>query len=244
MPNRDMGQDELKRLAAERAVELVEDGMVLGLGTGSTAKFAIDRIGQRLRDGSLKDVVGVPTSQQTAAQAQSLAIPLTTLDDHPVVDLAIDGADEVDPNLDLIKGRGGALLREKMVETAARRLVIIADESKLVDALGARGPVPVEVVQFCWQYNALCIKDLGCRTVLRERSGAPFVTDNSNYILDCHFGGPLADPHGVAQAIRALPGVIEHGLFLDMADTVIVAGQDGVVVKQRQQQRRQIRPGQ
>jgi ribose 5-phosphate isomerase A len=234
MPSRDLGQDELKRLAAERAVELVEDGMVLGLGTGSTAKFAIDRIGQRLREGSLKDVVGVPTSQQTAAQARSLGIPLTTLDDHPAVDLAIDGADEVDPNLNLIKGRGGALLREKMVETAAKRLVIIADESKLVDTLGARGPVPVEVVQFCWQYNALRIKDLGCSIVRREKAGEPFVTDNSNYILDCHFGGPLEDPHAVAQAIRALPGVIEHGLFLDMADLVIVAGQGGVVVKQRE----------
>jgi len=228
-----LSQDELKKQAAGRAVDFVENGMVLGLGTGSTAKLAVARIAERLREGSLRDIVGVPTSEQTAEQARGLGIPLSMLDEHSRVDLAIDGADEVDPNLNLIKGRGGALLREKMVEKAAQRLVIVVDESKLVDGLGVLGPVPVEVVQFCWGYNAMRIKELGCEIVLRMAGDEPFVTDNKNYILDCHFEGALEDPRATARAIRELPGVIEHGLFLDMADTVVVAGQGGVALRQR-----------
>ncbi|MBI2194288.1 MAG: ribose 5-phosphate isomerase A [Planctomycetes bacterium] len=227
-------QDSLKKLAAERAVELVQDGMVLGLGTGSTAKFAVDRIGERLKEGSLKRIVGVPTSQRTAEQAKRLGIPLSTLDDHAFLDLAIDGADEVDPKLNLVKGRGGALLREKMVETAARRFIVIVDESKLVPGLGAGGAMPVDVVQFCWKYTAGRLEKLGCEVKLRMEGNRPFVTDNGNYILDCFFRKPMSDPYQVAASIRSFTGVVDHGLFLDMASQVIVADKDGISVRERE----------
>ncbi len=223
-------QDQWKQRAAERAVEAVESGMVLGLGTGSTAWFAVERIGERLRAGALTRIAGVPTSRRTEEQARGLGIPIVSLDDHPVLDLAIDGADEISPTLDLVKGRGGALLREKMVERAARRFIVIADESKRVDHLGVTGAMPVEVVQFCWRFNAARLSALGCEAKLRMNGAAPYVTDNGNYLIDCYFTDPIADPSAVASAIQDLTGVVEHGLFLGLATEAIVAGSDGVRV--------------
>ncbi|XP_048534826.1 probable ribose-5-phosphate isomerase 3, chloroplastic [Triticum urartu] len=230
-------QDDLKRLAAVRAVEQVQSGMVLGLGTGSTAAFAVAEIGALLASGKLSGIVGVPTSKRTFEQATSLGIPLSTLDDHPVIDLAIDGADEVDPDLNLVKGRGGALLREKMVEAASGKFVVVVDETKLVTGLGGSGlAMPVEVVQFCWKHNQVRLQDLfneeGCEAKLRlNEDGKPYVTDNSNYIVDLYFKTPIRDALGAGKAIAALEGVVEHGLFLNMATSVIIAGSDGVSVK-------------
>uniref|UniRef100_A0A0E0LHR3 ribose-5-phosphate isomerase n=1 Tax=Oryza punctata TaxID=4537 RepID=A0A0E0LHR3_ORYPU len=230
-------QDDLKRLAAVRAVEQVESGMVLGLGTGSTAAFAVAEIGALLASGKLSGIVGVPTSKRTFEQAQSLGIPLSTLDDHPRIDLAIDGADEVDPDLNLVKGRGGALLREKMVEAASDKFIVVVDDTKLVTGLGGSGlAMPVEVVQFCWKYNQVRLQDLfnneGCEAKLRlDEGGKPYVTDNSNYIVDLYFKTPIKDALAAGKEISALEGVVEHGLFLDMASSVIIAGTDGVSVK-------------
>lgn len=228
-------QDQLKKLAAEKAVEYVESGMVLGLGTGSTAAFAVARIGELMKAGELKDIVGVPTSKRTAEQAASLGIPLSVLDDHPNIDLAIDGADEVDPELNLVKGRGGALLREKMVEAASAKFVVIVDESKLVSGLGGSGlAMPVEVVPFCWKYNASRLQSLfqaeGCEAKLRMDGDKPYVTDNANYIVDLYFKTPMKDSRAAAKAMLAFEGVVEHGLFLDMATAVIIAGAEGVRV--------------
>lgn len=232
-------QDDLKRLAADKAVEYVKSGMVLGLGTGSTAAFVVDRLGDLLKAGQLSDIVGVPTSKRTEEQATALGIPLANLDTHPRLDLAIDGADEVDPNLDLVKGRGGALLREKMVEAASDRFVVVADDSKLVSGLGGSGlAMPVEVVQFCWKYNLVRLQELfgeeGCEAKLRlGGDGKPYVTDNSNYIVDLYFKTPIRDSASAGKEIAALEGVVEHGLFLDMATAVIIAGKDGVSVKNK-----------
>ncbi|UCC86662.1 MAG: ribose 5-phosphate isomerase A [Anaerolineales bacterium] len=221
----------LKRMAAERAVDLVQNGMILGLGHGSTAKYAVDIIGERVKSGVLQRIVGVPTSEHTAAQARALGIPLATLAEHPVLDLAIDGADEVDPDLNLIKGLGGALLREKIVESAAQRFVVVVDESKLVRRLGTRGPLPVEVTQFAWEAHAGWLKSLGCRAELRRAAdGVPFVTDNNNYIIHCAFPEGISDPVALARALIQRPGILEHGLFLGMATEVVVAGADGVRV--------------
>ncbi|CAL5078611.1 unnamed protein product [Urochloa decumbens] len=229
-------QDDLKRLAAVRAVEQVQSGMVLGLGTGSTAAFAVAEIGALLASGKLEKIVGVPTSKRTFEQAQSLGILLSTLDDHPRIDLAIDGADEVDPDLNLVKGRGGALLREKMVEAASEKFIVIVDETKLVDGLGGSGlAMPVEVVQFCWKYNLVRLQELfkeeGVEAKLRLEGDKPYVTDNSNYIVDLYFTTPIKDALAAGEAIAALEGVVDHGLFLNMASSVIIAGSDGVSVK-------------
>jgi ribose 5-phosphate isomerase A len=221
-------QDRLKKAAAERAVESVKSGMKLGLGTGSTAWFVVERIGELMKSGALRDLVGVPTSKRTEEQARGLGIPIATLDDQPELDLAIDGADEVDPRLNLVKGRGGALLREKMVETAAAKFIVVVDESKLVPGLGVTGAMPVEVVQFCWRHSAEKLRKLGCEVKLRMDGDGAYVTDNGNYILDLFFSAAMRDPTAVAQQIRAQVGVVEHGLFLGMADRVIVAGKDGI----------------
>ncbi|XP_030520770.1 probable ribose-5-phosphate isomerase 3, chloroplastic [Rhodamnia argentea] len=230
-------QDDLKKLAADKAVEYVRSGMVLGLGTGSTAAFVVAKLGELLKAGQLKDIVGVPTSKRTEEQARQLGIPLAVLDDEPRIDLAIDGADEVDPDLNLVKGRGGALLREKMVEAASKEFVVVADETKLVDGLGGSGlAMPVEVVQFCWKYNLVRLQELfkeeGCEAKLRlNEDGKPYVTDNSNYIVDLYFKTPIKDGPAAGKEISLLEGVVEHGLFLDMATAVIIAGKTGVDVK-------------
>ncbi len=225
--------EKFKQAAAEAAVALVENGMVIGLGTGSTATLAVDALGKRVQQGL--HVIGVPTSEHTAAQARGLGIPISTLADHAELDLTIDGADEIRRGpLDLIKGRGGALLREKVVASASRRLIIIADETKLVDRLGAHFAVPVEVVQFGWQSAERKLQKLGARTKLRAGADQkPFVTDGGNFILDCNFG-PIEAPAVLDQELNSVVGVVEHGLFLKMASQAIVAGQGGVTVLLRQ----------
>lgn len=218
----------LKEQAAQRALKYVQSGQVVGLGHGSTAVFAVRGIGERLRAGELTDVLGVPCSRQVEEEAQRLGIPLTTLDAHPIVDLTIDGADEVNPKLDLIKGGGGALLREKMVAQASRREVIVVDESKLTAALGTRSKLPVEVVRFSWRAQAAFLESLGAEVTLRvSEGGMPFETDQGNLILDCDFG-PIDDPWGLAARLDRRAGVVEHGFFLGLATEVIVAGQDGI----------------
>jgi len=227
-----MSQDpveELKRLAAKHAVDMVQSGMILGLGHGSTTRHAVDILGERVQSGALQGIIGVPTSEYTMAQAQALGIPLSTLVEQPVLDMAIDGADEVDPDLNLIKGLGGALLREKIVESAAQRLVVIVDESKLVKRLGTRGPLPVEVTQFAWEAHRRWLESLGCRAELRrEADGEPFITDNSNYIIHCTFPEGIPNPVALGRTLTEHPGILEHGLFLGMATEVVVAGVAGV----------------
>ncbi|KAG8475523.1 hypothetical protein CXB51_032272 [Gossypium anomalum] len=232
-------QDELKKIAAYKAVEFVESGMVLGLGTGSTAKHAVDRIGELLRQGKLSNIVGIPTSKKTQEQAVSLGIPLSDLDNYPSIDLAIDGADEVDPHLNLVKGRGGSLLREKMVEGACKKFVCIVDESKLVKHLGGSGlALPVEIVPFCWKFTANKLQKLfqgsDCVAKLRnDGEGKPFVTDNGNYIVDLYLKKEMGDLQVASDAILRIAGVVEHGMFLDMATTVIVAGELGITIKDK-----------
>jgi ribose 5-phosphate isomerase A len=219
---------QLKQKAAWYAVDFVESGMVLGLGHGSTAVFAVRCIAQLLREGRLRDVLGVPCSRQVETEARKLGIPLTTLDEHPVVDLTIDGADEVDPDLNLIKGGGGALLREKIVAQASRREIIVVDESKLSPALGTHWPVPVEVTSFGWRTQSAYLESVGARPTLRlKEDGTPFRTDQGNLILDCQFE-PISDPAQLAAWMNERAGIVEHGLFLGLATDVIVAGAEKV----------------
>jgi ribose 5-phosphate isomerase A len=220
-------RDALKRAAAEAAVELVQDGMVVGLGTGSTAAFAVEALARRHRQGLR--FVGIPTSERTAAQAAAAGIPLTSFAEHREIDLTIDGADEVERGtLNLIKGLGGALLREKIVAAASRRLAIIVDGSKLVDRLGTRAPVPVEVVAFGLEATQAALEALGASAQLRRsRAGDPFVTDGGNRILDCSFGA-IADPARLEERIGRVVGVVESGLFIGRADPVFVADVAGV----------------
>lgn len=220
--------DDLKRQAAVHAVDAIRSGTAVGLGTGSTAAHAVREIAARLADGRLRDVVGVPTSEATARIARECGVPLTDLSRHPDLDLTIDGADEVDPELDLIKGLGGALLREKLVAYASRSLLIAIDAGKRVQQLGTSAPVPVEVVRFGWTTTMSRLERLGARAALRAAAdGEPFVTDEGHYILDCRFG-PIADKPGIARAIRGEPGVVEHGLFLGIAARVILASPAGI----------------
>lgn len=219
--------DMYKNMAGRAASELIEDGMVIGLGTGSTAAFLVRALAERLRAG-LRITGAVPTSQETAHLASSLNIPLVSLENYPVLDLAIDGADEIDPHLNLIKGAGGALLREKIVATAARRFVVIGDSSKLVPHLGTRFALPVEVVPFALSPVRRRLEALGASVKLRMREEQIFITDNQNYILDCRFPTGIADLAGLQTQIRAIVGVVEDGLFLGIAQQAIVAGPDGL----------------
>ncbi len=222
--------EHFKKLAGEKAVERVKDGMVLGLGTGSSAKYATIKIGQLWQAGALTGIVGIPTSSGTEELAREFDIPLTTLDEHPVIDLAIDGADEIDPNLDLIKGLGGALVREKITEIATKYLIIVADDSKMVDKLGTRGPLSVEVTQFAWRHHSRWLASLGCEPVLRGGKDTPYITDNHNFILDCTFPNGIDDPAELDTILNNQPGIVGHGLFLKMANEAIVAGGDGIEV--------------
>jgi ribose 5-phosphate isomerase A len=220
--------EQYKRQAAERAAEMAHSGMVVGLGTGTTAIYATRRIAQLLREGALRDIVGVATSRATAVAAEQIGIPLLPDDTASEVDLTIDGADEVSPELHLIKGGGGALLREKIVAEASQRRVYIVDESKLSARLGERRAVPVEVAQFGWRRQAEHLRSLGATPVLRlGTGGAPFVTDQGNFILDCAFG-PIASPVTLAAAIRSHAGVVEHGLFVGLTTDLVVAGPGGL----------------
>jgi ribose 5-phosphate isomerase A len=211
-----------KREAAEQAATQVKSGMVVGLGTGSTARFAVEAIGRRLEQRELENIVGIPSSARTRDLALAAGIQLTSLNDHPVVDLTIDGADEVDPSGNLIKGGGGALLWEKMVAAASKRLLIVVDESKLVSRLGVSSALPVEVVKFGWKVHAAALLEMGAEPELRVTAGEPYVTDEGHYIIDCRFTEGIADPRTTHQAIVGRAGVVETGLFVDMAPEVIV----------------------
>jgi ribose 5-phosphate isomerase A len=205
-----------KEAAGRAAAQLVRDGDIVGLGTGSTAYFAVVALGERVKAG-LK-IVGIPTSVKTAGLAKQLGIPLTTLDEHPEIDITIDGADEIDPRLNLIKGGGGALLREKVIAFASKKMVVVADSRKPVSALG-KFPLPVEIVDFA---------ALGATTNLRINTyGQPFVTDNGNHILDCSFG-KIADPAALSLALSDTPGIVEHGLFIGIAKLALVGRGDRV----------------
>lgn len=228
-----MSSDDWKRQAAEQALDYVEDGMKLGLGTGSTAAKFVDLLGAKVKAGLT--VVCVPTSEATRVQAAALGIPLGTLDQYPALDLTVDGADEIDEEMRLIKGGGGALLREKIVAVASDRVVIIADSSKRVEVLG-RFPLPLEVVPFGLAATQRLIfqmaADSGCDGEIKLRAGAnglPFVTDNGNHIFDCSFGA-IDDPEALDDALKLVPGVVESGLFLGIADIGIIAGPMGVEV--------------
>jgi ribose 5-phosphate isomerase A len=221
-------RDGLKRTAAERAVDRVTSGMRVGLGTGSTAIHATRKIGELLRDGALRDVVGFPTSKATWAEARALGIPLLADDDPGALDITIDGADEVDPELNVIKGGGGALLREKIVAQASRRMVVVVDADKLSARLGTRFPLPVEVVPFGWRAQARYLESLGARVDVRtDEARRTFETDQGNLILDCAFG-PISDARQLADVLGRRAGIVEHGLFLELATDLIVADADGV----------------
>lgn len=224
--------DEFKRQAAEKAVQQVEDGMVVGLGSGSTAVYAVRAIGRLLAEGKLSDVVGVPTSQRTAHEAEEAGVPLVTLDEEPYVDLTIDGADEIDPELCLIKGMGGALLREKIVAAASERMIVVGDYRKRVAKLGTNTPVPVEVIPFARRPVMEYLELLGARVELRMNGKRPFRSDEGNFILDCYFD-LIEDPAQLGQTMRQQPGVVEHGLFLNLATAAVVAGPEGIQVLHR-----------
>ena len=225
---------DLKEQAARHALTYVRSGMVLGLGSGSTNACFVDLLGEQVKIGELTDIVGVPTSKATADRARALGIPIATLADHTRLDLAVDGADEVDNDLNLIKGLGRAMLREKIVEIHADRFVVVVDESKMVQRLG-RGPFPVDVVPFGLEAQLRWLSTLGCRAELRlEQDGSRVVTDDGNQMALCWFPEGIADPYALARALADRPGIAEHGLFLDMATDVIIAGSGGLRVLRRE----------
>ena len=217
----------LKKQAALRAVEHVKSGMRVGLGTGSTAKYAIEAIGGRFQKRELENITAIATSKASEALAASYGIPLIELTGQRL-DIAIDGMDELDPQLNAIKGLGGALTREKIVEACADVLILIADETKLVKQLGEKAPIPVEVVSFAWKATEAKLESLNLRSEHRMKEDEAFVTDNGNYILDCYVKPPI-DPYKLAIDISTTPGVVEHGLFLDMAKVAYIAHPDKVV---------------
>ncbi len=222
--------EELKKQAAERAIEFVRDGQIIGLGTGSTTRFAIEGLGRRVKQG-LK-ITGVPTSIDSERMARDLSIPLADLNDVTRIDIDIDGADEIDGDFNMIKGGGGALTREKLVALATERVIIVVDESKRVERLGREWPVPVEVLPFAWSMSARLLTELGSTPRLREKDGTVFVTDNGNYILDCAFG-LIADAPALEKSIKQLPGVVEVGLFIGLCHTLVIGKGGRVEVEER-----------
>jgi len=225
----------LKKQAALHALNYVQSGMTMGLGTGSTALLFIEMLGERLLQGTLQDIQAVPTSEKTADLARRLNIPITTLEKEPQLDLAVDGADDVDPHLNLIKGLGRALLREKIVEIHAKHFIVIIDESKLVTRLGDRSPLPIEIVPFQSPATIRWLNTLGCRAEQwYEDDGSPVITDNGFFLVRCWFEAGIPDPYYLARVLADRPGVVEHGLFLDMASIVIVAGSDGIQTLERE----------
>lgn len=231
----------IKQNAARYALNYIRDGMILGLGSGSTTAYFVDMLGEKIRSRALRDIQGIPTSETTAHQARELGIPLTTLAERgrtsrvPRLDLAIDGADEVDPHLNLIKGLGKALLREKIVESHSDLFIVIVDESKISPKLGTKAPLPVEIVRFEAETHVRWLNSLSSRAELwLDEAGAPVVTDNGNYLVRCWFEDGIADSYRLATTLAERPGIVEHGLFLDMASKVIVASAQGIKVLERE----------
>jgi ribose 5-phosphate isomerase A len=221
----------MKRIAAERAVDHIKDDMIIGLGTGSTVKYALKKIGEHVSKGL--QVKGIPSSNQTKKLANKYNIPLTTLNSHPEIDITIDGADEVDSNLNLIKGGGGALTREKIIAFHSKKLIIIVDDSKVVKSLGIDFPLPVEIVKFGWEATLKKIEEFECDCSLRKIFDDPFITDNSNYIIDCEFNR-IQDPEQLEQDLNMIPGVVENGLFIGLADKVIVGSNQGIMTLEKE----------
>lgn len=224
-------KEEAKRIAALEAVKQVKDGFIVGLGSGSTAAYAIAEIGRKIREEGIK-VLGIPTSTQAFYLAIRHGIPITTLDEHPIIDLTIDGADQIDRNLNLIKGMGGALTREKIVAVSSKKVIIVADETKLVDRIGLNHPIPVEVVPFATKYVTSKIEELGGKPRLREANGkvGPVITDNGNYILDVTFER-IENPEELNRKLKLITGVVETGLFLGLAHQAYIGKKDGSVMK-------------
>jgi ribose 5-phosphate isomerase A len=220
-------KEELKRLAGEKAVDYIKDGMIVGLGTGSTVEYSLKKLGKLVREGL--DIKGIPTSIHTMRIAKEENIPLTTLEENPEIDITIDGADEVDSNLNLIKGGGGALTREKMIAFNSQKLIIVVDDSKVVKALGIDFALPVEVTKFGWTATKIFLEKFGCEVKLRNVMGnEPFITDNGNYILDCEFER-IENPPQMEVDINMIPGVVENGLFIGLASEIIVGGKQGIL---------------
>jgi len=227
-----MNSESLKKMVGEAAAQQVQSNQKLGLGTGSTIRYFLEALQVRLESGEIENIMGVPTSIQTEQQAIQLGIPLTTLADHTQLDLTVDGADEVDPQFNLTKGLGGALLREKIVAAASKQFIVIVDESKMVDQLGTKCPLPIEVLPFGWEVTSRSISSLDGQPVLRMADETPFQTDQGNYILNTTFDG-ISDVHKLAAALDAIPGVLGHGMFLNLATSVIVGTDSGPRVLSR-----------
>lgn len=221
----------MKKIAAEKAVEFIEEGMVVGLGTGSTVKYALEHLAKRIEGGL--SVKGIPSSNETKKIAMRMQIPIVSLADYPEIDITIDGADEVDSNLNLIKGGGGALTREKMIAYHSKKVIIITDESKVVKSLGIDFPLPIEVIKFEWQATKKAIEKYGCSVELRKIFDDPFITDNGNYILDCEFER-ISEPEQLEIDINMIPGVVENGLFIGVATKVIVGSKKGIMTLEKE----------
>jgi len=221
----------MKKLAAEKSVEYIENGMIVGLGTGSTVEYALKKLGEMVKKG-LK-IQGIPTSLRTKKSATNYGIPLTKLKDHPEIDVTIDGADEVDSNLYLIKGGGGALTREKIIAYHSKKVIIIIDETKVTKRLGVDFALPVEVTKYGWTATMKTLEDMGCTPELRTITGEPYITDNQNYIIDCDFG-KIDEPEVLEKEINSIPGVVENGLFIDLVSEVIVGSKQGIMTLEKQ----------
>lgn len=225
--------DILKRKSAEKAVEFIKSGMVLGFGTGSTFKHVLYVLAEKLNSGELENIIGIPSSKRTKKLAVELLIPTDTLSNHPEIDLTIDGADEVDEMLDVIKGGGGAHLREKIIAQASKQFIVIVDESKISKSLGEKWAVPIEVIKMAMEVETVFLKSIGAEVKLRkDKSGNPFITDEGNYILDANFG-VIKDPKKLARKLEKRAGIVEHGLFIKMADIVVVAKENEIEVLKR-----------
>lgn len=220
-----MNIEHLKKIAAEKAIEEIKDGMIVGLGTGSTVYYTLLKLGKMVSEGL--NIIGIPTSEGTEKIAIEQCIPLSTLAVNPSIELTIDGADEVDPHLNLIKGGGAALVREKIIANASKRILIVVDESKVSEVLGTSFALPVEIVQFGWEATQRVVNEVCGKSELRGGIENPVVTDNGNYILDCHFDG-ITDPERVELQLNNIPGVVENGIFVDRADKIIIGSQSGI----------------
>ena len=219
-------QEEMKKIAGEKATTYIEDGMIVGLGTGSTVEYVLKKLAELVKDGL--DIKGIPTSMHTRKIAKECEIPLTDLDENPEIDVTIDGADEVDPKLNLIKGGGGALTREKIVAFNSKKEIIVIDESKIVKTLGVNFPLPVEVLKYGWASTKKALETFGCTAELRKIMNEVYITDNANYILDCDFER-IDDPEQLEKDINNVPGVVENGLFVGLVDEVIVGSKQGIM---------------